>query len=71
MVNRHQQPIGFYQFIEDVLQDVFGVRRVGHPPVDEIAQPGSFFRNDFGDLPILVEALLVHRVRRRLIHPLL
>jgi hypothetical protein len=53
------------------LQDVLGVRRVGNAPADEIAQPGSFFRDDFGNLPILFEALLVHRRDRRLIHSLL
>jgi len=71
VVNRHQQAIGFYQFVEDLLQNVLGVARVGHAPADEIAQPGSFFRDDFGNLPILFEALLVHRRDRRLIHPLL
>lgn len=67
MVNRHQQAIGFYQFVEDLLHDVLDVRRVGHPPADEIAQPGSFCRDDFGDLTVL----LVHRGDRRLIHPFL
>jgi len=73
LINRHQQAISFYQFVEDLLQDVLGVRRVGHPPADEIAQPGSFLRDDLGDLPILVvEALLGHRAcARQLIHPLL
>jgi hypothetical protein len=39
VIDRHQQPIGFYQFVEDLLQDVLDVRGVGHPPADEIAQP--------------------------------
>jgi hypothetical protein len=33
--------IGFHQFVEDLLQDVLDVRRVGHPSADEIAQPGT------------------------------
>src|SRR5207253_3228079 len=39
VVNRHQQAIGLYQFVEDLLHDVLDIRRVGHTPADEIAQP--------------------------------
>ena len=68
VLDRHQQAIGFYQFVEDVLQDVLGVGGIGHPPADEIAQPGSLFRDDLGDLAIL----LGHRGgAQRLIHPFL
>jgi hypothetical protein len=31
VINRHQQAIGFYQFVEDLLHDVLDVRRVGAP----------------------------------------
>jgi len=68
VLNRHQQAIGFYQFVKDLLHDVLGVGGVGYTPADEIAQPGSFLRDDFGDLTVL----LGHpRDPRRLIHPLL
>jgi hypothetical protein len=49
-------------------QKIFRVGFVGHPFADEIAQPGSFFRDDFGDLTVLIG----HRGdARRLVHPLL
>jgi len=68
VLNWHQQAVGFYQFVEDLLHDVLGVGGIGHTPADEIAQPGSFFRDDFGDLTVS----LGHRGdARRLIHPFL
>jgi len=67
MLNRHQQAIGFYQFVEHLLHDVLGVGGIGHTPADEIAQPGSFFRDDFGDLTVLGHP----RDPRRLTHPFL
>jgi hypothetical protein len=66
VLNRHQQAIRFHQFVEDLLHDVLGVGGIGHPFADEIAQPGSFFGDNFGDLTVL----LGHRGdARRLIHP--
>ena len=68
VVDRHQQAIGFHQFVEDLLQKIFDVGFVGHPLADEIAQPGAFFRDDFGD----VQVLLDHRGdSQRPIHPFL
>src|SRR5207253_438517 len=67
-LNRHQQAIGFYQFVKDLLHDVLGVGGIGHTPADEIAQPGSLLRDDLGDSTVL----LSHRDdARQLIHPLL
>src|SRR5258707_2567423 len=72
VVDRHQQAVRFHQLVEDVLQNVLSVARIGHAPADKIAQPGSFCRDDFRDLPILVEALLVHLAcAQQLIKPLL
>jgi hypothetical protein len=39
---------------------------IGHAPADEIAQPGSFFCDDLGDLTVLLGHL---RDPPRLIHP--
>src|SRR5207247_2922047 len=68
VLNRHQQAIGFYQLVEDLLHDVLSVGGIGHTPADEIAQPGSLLRDDLGDSTVL----LSHRDdARQLIHPLL
>jgi hypothetical protein len=66
VLDRHQQAIGFHKFVEDLLHDVLGIGGIGHTPANEIAQPGSFFRDDLGDLTVL----LSHHPRdpRRLIH---
>jgi hypothetical protein len=32
VVNRHEQAIGFYHFVGDLLHDVLDVRKIGHPP---------------------------------------
>jgi hypothetical protein len=58
----------FHQFVEDILQEIFHVGFIGHPLADEIAQPGSFFRDDVRDLTVL----LGHRGgARRLMDPIL
>ena len=49
VVDRHQQTVRFHQLVEDVLQDVFGVARVGHAPANEVAQPGLLPPDHFGD----------------------
>ena len=54
MVNRHQQAIGFDQFVEDILQNVFDIRRVWHLPADEISQPGLLPLDDLRDPLILL-----------------
>ena len=50
------EPFSEYTYAED-------------PPPDETAQPRSLFRNDFGDLPILIETLLGHQCDARLLIP--
>jgi len=55
VVDRHQQAIGFHQFAENLLEQIFHVGRVRHPLPDEMAQPGAFLRDDCGDLPILFD----------------
>ena len=64
--DRHQQAVGFHQLVEDLLQDVLRVGGVGHAPADEVAQAGSFFRDDLGDSTVL----LGHQCSTAL-HPLL
>src|SRR4029077_2972955 len=54
VLDRHQQVVRFHQFVEDLLHNVFGVGRIGHTAADEIAQPGSLFRDDLGDLTVLL-----------------
>jgi hypothetical protein len=72
MIDRHQQAIGFDQFIPDLLQQVLDVCIVRHTTANEIAQPEPLFRDDLGDSPILFKAWLSHRcVARRLMHPLM
>ena len=41
------------QGVEDVLQDVFGVPRVGHAPANEAAQPCPLPIHDLGELFVL------------------
>lgn len=64
VVNRHQQPVRFHQFVEDVLQNVLSVTRVGYAPANEVAQPGLLPLDHFGDpfVPFLGHSLQVHRV---------
>ena len=65
MLDRHQQAIGFHQFVEDVLQNVLGVARVGHAAANEIAQPGLLPLDHFGDPLVLFECHpLLTRSRR-------
>ena len=49
VVDRHQQPIGFDELVEDVLQNVLGIARVRHAPKNEIPQSRPLPRDDFGD----------------------
>src|SRR5208282_2707413 len=37
VLDRHQQAIGFHQFVEDFLHDVLGVGGIGHTAADEVA----------------------------------
>ncbi|HTM26665.1 MAG TPA: hypothetical protein VL225_15820 [Vicinamibacterales bacterium] len=53
MFDRHQQTVGFHQLVEDVLQDVFGVARIGHTPANEVKQPGPFPCDHVGDSLVL------------------
>jgi hypothetical protein len=52
--DRHQQAVRFDQPGEDLLENVFRVGLVGNPPANEVAQAGSFFRDDLGDSKILL-----------------
>jgi len=56
MVNRHQQPVGFDQLVEGVLEDVVNVARVGHTRANEGAQPGLFPPDHVGDPVVLLES---------------
>jgi hypothetical protein len=48
VIDRHQQAVRFDEGVEDVLQDVFGVARVGNAAADEIPQPRPFPVDDVG-----------------------
>ena len=66
IIDRLQQAIGFHQLKEDLLEKIFHVRLIGHPLADEIPQPWPFFRDHFGDPPVLLD----HRKHAHwLIHP--
>jgi len=53
--DRHQQAIRFHQFREDVLQNVFSIARIGHPPANEVAQAGLLLLDHVGDPLVLFE----------------
>ena len=55
VVDRLQQAMGLHQFVEDFLEKIFHVGFIRHAPADEVAQPGAFFRDDFGDLTVLLD----------------
>jgi hypothetical protein len=65
MVDRHQQPVRFDQFGEDLLQDVLGIARVGHAPANEVPQARLLAADDTGD-PIVLFSRHSHGVCRRL-----
>src|SRR5205085_222193 len=50
----HQQAVGFDEFVEDLLNDVFGVRGIGHTTADEIAKAAALLHDDLGDSAILL-----------------
>jgi hypothetical protein len=54
VVDGHQQAIRFHEFVEDVLQNVLGVARVGDAAADEVEEPGAFAIHDLGDSLILI-----------------
>ena len=68
LLHRFHHAVGFHEFVEDILQDVFRVLAVGHAPPDEVAQPGLLPSDRFRD-PLV---LLRHRplFGQRRIHPL-
>jgi hypothetical protein len=51
--DRHQPAVRFHQLVEDVLENVLRVARVGHAPADEPAQPGLLPLDHVGD-PLVV-----------------
>src|SRR5580698_5780874 len=58
MLDWHQQAIRLYQFVEDLLQNVFGIARIRHPWTNEIVQPGLLPLDHLGDPLILFRAHL-------------
>jgi hypothetical protein len=67
MFDRHQQPIRLHQLVEDVLQNVLSVKRIGDAPPNEVAQPGLFPLDHIGDPVVVFEC---HpREARRILHP--
>jgi len=46
-------PVRFHEFLEDVLEDVFGIAGTGHAPPNETPEPRPLSRNRFGDLLVL------------------
>jgi hypothetical protein len=48
VIDRHQQAVRFDEGVEDVLQDVLGVARVGDAAADEIPQPRPLPIDDVG-----------------------
>ncbi len=53
--DRHQQAVCFDELVEDVLQNVLDITRIGHAASNEIAQPGLLPLNHFRDALILFE----------------
>jgi hypothetical protein len=49
VVDGHQQAVRFHEGVEDVLQDVFGVARIGDAAADEIPQPRPLPIDDVGE----------------------
>lgn len=66
MLHRFHHAVGFDQFVEDVLQDVFDIAGVGDPLANEVAESRVLSRDRFGD-PLV---LLHHRplFSQRLVH---
>jgi hypothetical protein len=60
VVNRHQQAVGFYQSVKDILKNVLSVARVRNSPADEVAQPGTFPLYHFGDPLVLFECHVIY-----------
>jgi len=54
LLHRFHQPVSIHEFVENFLEDVFGVAIVRDALADELAQPSLFPGNRFGDSPILV-----------------
>jgi len=48
VIDRHQQPVRFDEGVENVLEDVLGVARVGDAAADEIPQPRPLPIDDVG-----------------------
>jgi hypothetical protein len=48
VIDRHQQAVRFDEGVEDVLQDVLGVARVGDAAANEIPQPRPLPVDDVG-----------------------
>ena len=54
VVDGHKQAVGFDEFGEDILEDIFGVEGIGNAPADEVEEPGTLSNHDLGDLLILI-----------------
>jgi hypothetical protein len=70
VLDRHRQSIRFHQLVENVLQNVLSVARVGHAPANEVAQPGLLPLDHFGDPMVLFEYHLLGypNYARRVLH---
>jgi len=67
----HQQAIGFDQTVEDLLQNVLRITRIGHAPADEVQQARPLPLDHLGNALVLFEcdALDFHELcARRFVH---
>jgi hypothetical protein len=73
VLDRHQQTVRFHERVEDILQNVLSVTRVGHAPANEVAQPGLFPPEHFGEPTIPIDCHLLPALQavhaRPVVHP--
>jgi len=53
MVNRHEQPVRFDEFVKHILQHIFSVERIGYPLSNEAPQARSLSRDHIADPLVL------------------
>jgi len=70
LLDRHQEAVCLDKFVEDLLQNVFRVERVGHAASNEVAQARLVPLDHIGDPLVLFEAHLPGHWRdaRRVLH---
>jgi hypothetical protein len=66
MLDGHEQAVSFNQFVEDLLENLFGVAWVWYAAADEVAQPRLLPRDHFGDPLVLFKHHLIES--RRFVH---